>query len=101
MKRNTVFSLAMAWIVVFVVMFAAGAMVADNANAGDAQTIQGMVEKGEKGITVIKTDEGQTYTILGKNMSQMVGKTVKVTGTLTKGGENRSVVVSSFEEIKK
>lgn len=100
MKRNTVFGLAMAWVVVFVLLFAAGAMVAGTAYAGDMETIQGMVVKGEKGITVIKTDSGQSYSILGKNMAEMVGKTVKVTGTLTKGGENRSVVVSSFEEIK-
>ena len=66
----------------------------------DQATITGVVEKGEKGISMIRTDDGQTFTIIGKNMAEMTGKTVKVTGMLTKGGKNRSVVVSSFEEIK-
>jgi len=64
------------------------------------ETIQGMVEAGNKGTAVIKTDDGQTFLILGQNMAPMIGKTVKVTGTLSKGKTTRSIIVTSFEEVQ-
>lgn len=76
------------------------ALLAAQGGKNATDTIQGTVEKGDKGITVIHTDDGQTVTVLGKNMADMVGKSVKVTGTLTKGGKTRSIVVMSVEEIK-
>jgi hypothetical protein len=64
------------------------------------QTIQGVLEEGSKGMTVIKMDDGQAFIVLGQNMRPMIGKTVKVTGTLSKGKSTRSIVVTSFEEIQ-
>ena len=60
-----------------------------------------VISTGYKGTSVIKTDDGQTYKILGQNMSAMIGKTVKVTGTLSKEGKDpRTIVVSTFEEVQ-
>jgi hypothetical protein len=73
-------------------------MAADKATQ---ETIQGKVEQGNKGIAVIKTDDGHTFNILGKNMATMIGKTVKVTGTLSKEGKaSRSIIVTHFEEVQ-
>ena len=59
------------------------------------------VEQGNKGTAVIKTDDGQTFKILGQNMASMIGKTVKVTGTLSKEGKAaRSIIVTHFEEVQ-
>ena len=96
MKRNRVFRAAVAVFMMIGLMIAVNAIAVDK---GPQQTIQGTVEKGEKGITMIKTDDGQAFTILSKNMSDMVGKRVKITGTLTKGAKNKAVIVSSFEEM--
>lgn len=97
MKKRNVFRLAMALFVVIGLLIATGVMAAEK---GKQETIQGMVEKGDKGITMIKTDDGHSITILGQNMAEMIGKTVKVTGTLSKGKANNSIIVTHFEEVK-
>lgn len=96
MKQIRRFKMAMALFLVVGLLISTAAIAAEK---GNQETIQGVLEKGEKGITIIKTDDGQTFTILGKNMAEMIGKSVKVTGMLTKGSKSKSVIVSSFEEI--
>ena len=59
-----------------------------------------MVEQGNKGTPVIKTDDGQTFNILGQNMTSMIGKTVKVTGTLSKGKATRSIIVTISRKFR-
>ncbi len=99
MKRARMIYMVMAMVAVIGLVMPAAVLAAQGGkNAAD--TIQGTVEKGDKGITVIRTDDGQAVTVLGKNMADMVGKSVKVTGTLTKGGKSRAIVVMSVEEIK-
>mgnify|MGYP000070739762 CR=1 FL=1 len=97
MRKNRGLSLAVVMFLVIGLLFTATAMATQK---GNQETIQGTLEKGEKGITVIKTDDGQMFTVLGQNMAKMIGKKVKITGTLTKGGGNRSVIVSRFEPIE-
>ena len=96
MRRNSAFRVAVAVFMVIGLFIATTALAVDK---GAQETIQGMVEKGEKGITMIKTDDGHAITILNKNMSDMIGKKVKITGTLTKGAKNQSIIVTSFEEV--
>lgn len=95
MKRNV--KLAMAIFVVLGLLFSTLAVAAEKGAQG---TLQGMVEKGNKGITMLKTDDGRAYTILNKNMADMIGKKVKVTGTVNKGTKKHSVIVTSFEEVQ-
>jgi hypothetical protein len=97
--RNRCFRIAMVLMLAVGLLVGTAAIASEKANAGP-QTVQGKVEQGEKGISVIKTDDGQTFNILGQNMASMIGKTVKVTGTVSKGKATRSIVVTSFEEIQ-
>ena len=97
MRKQNIFRLTVALFVVFGLLFTTGVMAAEKKTP---ETIQGMVEKGNKGVAVIKTDDGQTFYILGQNMTSLIGKTVKVTGTLSKGKATRSIVVTRFEEVQ-
>ncbi|HSO19628.1 MAG TPA: hypothetical protein VLT88_09235 [Desulfosarcina sp.] len=97
--NNKHFRLAMALLLAVGLLMGSAAVAAEKAKMGP-QTIQGKVEQGDKGITMIKTDDGQAFTILGQNMAAMIGKTVKVTGTVSKGKATRSIMVTSFEEIQ-
>jgi hypothetical protein len=97
MRKKIIFRSAMALLIAVGLLIATGVMAAEKATP---QTIQGMVEQGNKGTAVIKTDDGQTFLILGQNMAAMIGKTVKVTGTLSKGKTSRSIIVTSFEEVQ-
>ena len=97
MRKNYGLGLAIVMVMVIGLLITTTAMATQQ---GKQETIQGTLEKGQKGITVIKTDEGQTFTVLGQNMAKMIGKKVKITGTLTQGGSNRSVIVTRFEPIE-
>jgi hypothetical protein len=98
MKKKKVFSLAMALFLAIGLVIGTGVMAAEKATQ---ETIQGMVEPGNKGTAVVKTDDGHTFKILGQNMAAMIGKKVKVTGTLSKDGNAaRSIIVTSFEEVQ-
>lgn len=98
MNKINVFKLAMALFVILGLVITSGAVAAEKAKKAP-ETIQGIVEQGNKGVIVVKTDDGQTFYILGQNMTSMVGKTVKVTGTLSKGKATRSIVVTHYEEV--
>jgi hypothetical protein len=99
MKRSNVFKLAMALFVILGLLITTAAVSAEKGKGVEA-TIQGKVEKSDKGMPMIKTDDGQTFMILGQNMAGMLGKSVTVTGTLSKGKKTRSIVVTHFEEVK-
>ena len=99
MKSKTGFRLAMSLFVVFCLVLASTALIVDTVNAAEPQTFQGVLEEGEKTANVLKTDDGQKFNILGMNLREMVGKTVKVTGTVSKGKSTRAIVVSAFEEV--
>ena len=96
---NRYFRLAMALLLAVGLLMGSAAVAAEKGKT-EPQTIQGKVEQGDKGITMIKMDDGQAFTILGQNMTAMVGKTVKVTGTISKGKAARSILVTQFEEVQ-
>lgn len=98
MRKQNIFRLTVALFVVIGLLITTGVMAAEKATP---EIIQGMVEQGKKGTTVIKTDDGHTFMILGQNLAPMIGKTVKVTGTLSKDGNaTRTIIVNSFEEVQ-
>jgi hypothetical protein len=68
--------------------------------AADEQTISGTIEKGETGI-VITADDGMTYAVQGKDLSDMVGKTVEATGTLSESESGKTISVIKVVEVKK
>ena len=91
MKGNT-----MKWLAVMLIV---GMLAATGAIAGD-NSITGTVEKTEKGI-VISADNGDQYIVMGKDLTTMVGKTVKATGTLAEGKSGKILTVISVEPVKK
>lgn len=87
MKTN-----AMKWIVVVLVF---SFLAATAAIAGE-QSITGTVEQTDQGI-VISSDDGATYMVEGKDLSDMVGQSVKATGTLAESESGKSITVTSVE----
>jgi hypothetical protein len=87
MKRNVIKLLAVMLVIGLVA--AAGAIAADD-------SITGTVEQTDNGI-VISADDGDQYIVMGKDLSGMVGQTVKATGTLAEGKSGKIITVISVE----
>jgi hypothetical protein len=58
--------------------------------------LTGMVEQGDNGVVIV-TDLGK-YSVVGQDLSSMVGKTVKVTGALEESAGQYTINVESVEE---
>ena len=83
----------------FAVMMIVGMLAATGAIAGD-DSVTGTVDKTATGI-VILADDGVEYMVMGKDLSEMVGKTVKATGTLAEGKSGKILTVVSVEPVEK
>jgi hypothetical protein len=81
------------------VMLIVGLTVVTGAIAGDS-SVTGMVEKTDNGI-VISADDGAKYSIMGADLTEMIGKTVKATGTLSEGASGKVLTVISVEPVEK
>jgi hypothetical protein len=92
MKRNHLIWKLLAVVLIFGLLSVAGAMAAE-------ETLTGMVENGDQGI-VLSADDGETYMVQGQDLSDMVGKSVKATGTLAEGSSGKTITVTKVEEIK-
>jgi hypothetical protein len=84
----------MKWIAVLLII---GFVAATTAIANE-QSITGTVEKTDQGV-VISTESGDTYQVMGKDLSDMVGKTVKATGTLSEGTSGKALIVIQVEPV--
>ncbi len=71
---------------------ASGAIIAE-------ESIAGTIQKTDRGI-VLSADNGDTYIIIGKDLSEMIGQTVKVTGTLAEGTSGKTLTVISVKPAK-
>ena len=91
MKRNL-----MKWLAVILVV---GLLAATGAIASD-ESITGTIEKTDQGI-VISADNGDSYIVMGKDLSDMVGETVTATGTLSEGQAGKTITVISVEPAQK
>lgn len=76
-----------------------GLMAATVAVAAE-QSITGTVEQTADGI-VIKADTGDSYKVSGSDLTAMVGKTVKATGTLAETDTGKTLTITNVEEVKK
>ena len=81
------------------VMLVFGLLAATGVIAGE-NSITGTVEKTDQGI-VISADDGDTYIVMGKDLTEMVGKTVKATGTLAESQTGKTLTIISVEPVKK
>jgi hypothetical protein len=91
MKRN--FMKMFAFLLVFGLLAATGAVANDD-------SVIGTIEKTDQGI-VISADTGDTYIVMGKDLSGFVGQTVKATGTLAESQEGKTLTVISIEPFQK
>jgi hypothetical protein len=82
----------------FAVMLVIGMLAATGAIAAD-DSITGTVEETDNGI-VISADNGDQYIVMGEDLSDMVGKTVKATGTLAEGKSGKILTVISVEPVE-
>ena len=86
------------FLIVFCVFAIAMVAAVGMAVAGeDQQTITGKVLKADPGL-VLDSDGGE-YILTGEDLSKMVGKNVKVTGTISEGEGGKTIDVIDFEEI--
>jgi len=92
MKRNHLVWKLLAVITIIGLLSVAGAMAAE-------ETVTGVIEQGDQGI-VLSADDGETYMVQGQDLSGMVGKSVKATGTLAEGMSGKTITITSVEEIK-
>lgn len=85
--------IALAIVVCFITV--TGAVAAGNT------AVTGTVVKTKSGVVVIQTPDKQQYIVVGRNLSKMVGKTVKATGTLSESTNGKSIKVLKVVEVKK
>jgi hypothetical protein len=64
--------------------------------AGDSVT--GVIAQGDSGL-VLQAADGN-YILAGQDLSDMVGKKIKVTGTIADGEAGKTLTVMSFEEVQ-
>ena len=83
----------------FAIMFIFSLIAATGAIAGEA-SITGTVQKTDKGI-VIAADDGGTYNVMGADLTEMIGKAVKATGTLADSANGKVLTVMSVEPAQK
>ncbi|MGD8845174.1 MAG: DUF5818 domain-containing protein, partial [Desulfobacteraceae bacterium] len=86
MKSNLMKSLALLLIVGL--MAATGAIAQDSSVSGTSVT--GTIEKTDAGF-VISGDDGAIYNVAGADLSNLVGQSVKATGTLEEGPAGKTL----------
>jgi hypothetical protein len=79
----------------FAILMVIGLVTATGAIAND-ESVTGTIEKTDHGI-VISADNGDSYIVMGKDLSEMIGQTVKATGTLAESQEGKTLTVISIE----
>ncbi len=90
MKRTAITCIAL--------MLVVGLLAVTGVMAGD-ESVTGTVEQTDQGI-VIAADSGDTYLVKGKDLSSMVGKTVKATGMLAEGESGKTLTIVSVEPVQ-
>ena len=76
-----------------------GLFAATGAIAGDT-SITGTVQKTDKGM-VILADDGSTYHVMGADLTELIGKPVKATGTLAESANGKVITLMSVEPVQK
>jgi hypothetical protein len=74
-------------------------LVAASAAIADQAEVTGTIEKSEAGI-ILQADNGDTYRVMGQDLSEFVGKTVTAKGTLAEDKTGKTITVVSVEPAK-
>ena len=75
-------------------------LVASSVAVAGQTEVTGKIEKSDNGI-VIMADSGDTYRVMGQDLSKMVGKTVKAMGTLAEDSSGKTITVISVTPVEK
>lgn len=59
----------------------------------------GTLESAEEGI-VLTDAKGERFVVFGKDLSNLVGKTVQVTGSVEEGPYGKSIRVTTVQKVK-
>jgi hypothetical protein len=76
-----------------------GFVAASVAIAADPAEVTGTIEKSDAGI-VLQADNGDTYRVMGQDLTEFVGKTVTAKGTLAEDKSGKTITVISVEPAK-
>jgi hypothetical protein len=80
-------------LVLVIGFLAAGAAIADEAE------VTGKVAESEQGI-VLQADNGDTYRVMGQDLTEFVGQTVTAKGTLAEDTAGKTITIISVEPAK-
>ena len=94
-RKSSVNLLFCALLVVAVVFTA----VACTKQTTPTKEITGTVEQTDKGVVITSEGEGGQYLVGGQDLSSMVGKKVKATGTVAEAQGQKTLTVTSFSEM--
>ena len=95
-RKSSVNLLFCALLVVAVVFTA----VACTKQTTPTKEITGTVEQTVKGVVITSEGEGGQYLVAGQDLSSMVGKKVKATGTVAEAQGQKTLTVTSFSETQ-
>jgi len=95
-RKSSVNLLFCALLVVAVVFTA----VACTKQTTPTKEITGTVEQTDKGVVITSEGEGGQYLVAGQDLSSMVGKKVKATGTVAEAQGQKTLTVTSVIEEK-
>ena len=95
-RKSSVNLLFCALLVVAVVFTA----VACTKQTTPTKEITGTVEQTDKGVVITSEGEGGQYLVAGQDLSSMVGKKVKATGTVAEAQGQKTLAVTSVIEEK-
>lgn len=91
MKRN--------WKKLLAMVLVLGFVAASSAIAGEAAEVTGTIAESAQGI-VLEADNGDTYKVMGKDLSAMVGKMVTAKGTLAEQDGAKTITIISVAPAK-
>lgn len=75
------------------------AFIASVGSVTAEDSVTGTIHQSDSGEVMIKAEDGADYMVMGADISEMVGKTVKATGTLSEEGDVKVIEVMSMEEV--
>ena len=62
--------------------------------------ITGTVEQTDNGVVITSEGEGGQYLVAGQDLSAMLGKKVKASGTVTEAEGRKTITVTSVTEVQ-
>lgn len=92
MKKNRTIGKALVLAMVLAFIASVGSVTAED-------SVTGTIHQSDSGEVMIKAEDGADYMVMGADISEMVGKTVKATGTLSEEGDVKVIEVMSMEEV--